>query len=113
MVESQSDRRNDTSLEWYTPFEPHQWLRSGHAQTLAGNYWRRLAFVLPSDSQVVEVDAEDGSRVLCHCHWQAEVVRPGRLTMLLVHGLEGSSDSRYIRGITLRAWQAGCNIIRM
>ena len=33
--------------------------------------------------------------------------------MLLVHGLEGSSESRYIQGLTVRAWNAGCNVIRM
>jgi len=98
---------------WLTTFEPHTWLRGGHAQTLAGNYWRRLPFVLPSESQAVEVDAADGSRVLCHCHWQPQAVRADRLTILLVHGLEGSSNSRYIKGITLRAWEAGCNVIRM
>jgi hypothetical protein len=32
---------------------------------------------------------------------------------LLVHGLEGSSDSRYIQGIAARAWRAGLNVIRM
>ena len=36
-----------------------------------------------------------------------------RLTLVLVHGLEGSSDSRYIQGLTARAWAAGCNVIRM
>ena len=36
-----------------------------------------------------------------------------RLTMVLVHGLEGSSDSRYIQGLAVRAWNAGCNIVRM
>ena len=36
-----------------------------------------------------------------------------RLTLVLVHGLEGSSDSRYIRGIAARAWEAGCNVVRM
>jgi predicted alpha/beta-fold hydrolase len=61
----------------------------------------------------VEVDAADGSRVLCHCHWQAEAVRAGRLTVVLVHGLEGSSNSRYIQGIAARAWDAGFNVIRM
>jgi predicted alpha/beta-fold hydrolase len=61
----------------------------------------------------VEVDPADGSRVLCHCHWQPEPVRAGRLTLVMVHGLEGSSDSRYIQGITARAWDAGCNVIRM
>jgi hypothetical protein len=36
-----------------------------------------------------------------------------RLTLVLVHGLEGSSDSRYIQGLTMRAWAAGCNVVRM
>lgn len=51
--------------------------------------------------------------MLCHCHWQPEAVRGDRLTILLLHGLEGSSDSQYIKGITTRAWVAGCNVIRM
>jgi predicted alpha/beta-fold hydrolase len=33
--------------------------------------------------------------------------------VVLVHGLEGSSDSRYIRGITMRAFAAGMNVVRM
>ena len=33
--------------------------------------------------------------------------------MILVHGLEGSSESRYIKGIAARAWAAGCNVVRM
>jgi predicted alpha/beta-fold hydrolase len=71
--------------------------------------------VLRSDgvAEAVEVDPADGSRVLCHCHWQAEPERKQRLTVVLVHGLEGSSNSRYIQGITARAWDAGFNVIRM
>jgi predicted alpha/beta-fold hydrolase len=99
--------------DWLTSFEPIPLLRGGHAQTLAGNYWRRPLFLLPFEPQSVDVDPADGSRVLCHCHWQPETVRADRLTILLVHGLEGSSDSRYIKGITMRAWEAGCNVIRM
>ena len=64
-------------------------------------------------AETVEVDPADGSRVLCHCHWQPESVRAERLTAVLVHGLEGSSDSRYIRGIAARAWAAGMNVVRM
>jgi predicted alpha/beta-fold hydrolase len=98
---------------WLRPFEPLPWLRDGHLQTLAGNYWRRPPFALPSEQGAVEVDQADGSRVLCHSHWQPEPVRSERLTILLVHGLEGSSDSQYIRGIAVLAWKAGCNVIRM
>jgi predicted alpha/beta-fold hydrolase len=98
---------------WFTAFEPLPPLHGGHVQTLVGNYWLRPPFRVPFEPEAVEVDPADGSRVLCHCHWQREQVRSERLTILLVHGLEGSSDSRYIQGITARAWDAGCNVIRM
>ena len=39
--------------------------------------------------------------------------RAAAADVVLVHGLEGSSDSRYIQGIAARAWAAGCNVIRM
>jgi len=99
--------------QWLTPFEPMRGLASGHLQTIVGNFLPRPAFRLASVSETVEVDPADGSRVLCHCHWQPEAVRLARLTLLLIHGLEGSSDSRYIQGIAARAWAAGCNVIRM
>ena len=31
----------------------------------------------------------------------------------MVHGLEGSSNSRYIQGLAARAWSAGFNVVRM
>jgi predicted alpha/beta-fold hydrolase len=99
--------------DWFRPFEPLPWLRGGHAQTLAGNFWRRPSSTIPSETTPVEVDPANGSRVLCHCHWQPEAVRADRLTILLVHGLEGSSDSRYMLGIASEAWTAGCNVVRM
>jgi hypothetical protein len=98
---------------WLSPFEPRRGLANGHLQTIVGNFLPRSPFRLAPVSETVEVDPADGSRVLCHCHWQPENLRAARLTVLLVHGLEGSSDSRYIQGITARAWAAGCNVIRM
>ena len=98
---------------WLNPFEPHPWLTSGHLQTIVGNFLPRPAFTLPAEAETVEVDPADGSRVLCHCHWQPEPVRAARLTAVLLHGLNGSSNSRYIRGVTARAWDAGMNVVRM
>jgi len=98
---------------WLIPFQPHRGLTGGHLQTIVGNYLPRPAFRLAFDSEIVEVDPADGSSVLCHCHWQQEAVRAGRLTVVLVHGLEGSSDSRYVQGIAARAWGAGLNVVRM
>src|ERR1039458_2245095 len=76
---------------WLTPFEPRRGLTNGHLQTIVGNFLPRPPFRLSSVSEAVEVDPVDGSRVLCHCHWQAEhpqadLDRAGRLTVILVHG---------------------------
>jgi uncharacterized protein len=98
---------------WLTSFQPRRGLSNGHLQTIVGNFLPRPPFRLPSTPEAVRVDHADGSRVLCHCHWQPEPFRAGRLTALLVHGLEGSSDSRYMLGIAARAWAAGMNVVRM
>jgi predicted alpha/beta-fold hydrolase len=95
------------------PFEPRRGLRNAHLQTIIGNYLRRPAFQGDTIAEPVVVDPSDESRVMCHCNWQPEAERAQRLTVILVHGLEGSSESRYIRGIAARAWDAGCNVIRM
>jgi predicted alpha/beta-fold hydrolase len=96
---------------WLTPFIPRRGLTNGHLQTIVGNFLPRPAFLLESVAETVPVDSADGSRVLCHCHWQTEPA--SRLTTILVHGLEGSSHSRYIQGVAARAWAAGFNVIRM
>jgi predicted alpha/beta-fold hydrolase len=92
-------------------FQPARGLSNGHLQTIVGNYLPRPAFQIPCVEEAVEVDSTDGSRVLCHCHWQA--IPNQHLTLVLVHGLEGSSNSLYVRGIAARAWDAGWNVIRM
>jgi hypothetical protein len=99
--------------KWLTPFEPRRWLSNGHLQTIVGNYLPRPPFRIDGVTETVEVDPNDGSRVLCYCHWQPSPVLTQRLTLVLVHGLEGSSDSRYIQGIAARAFDAGFNVIRM
>jgi hypothetical protein len=98
---------------WLSAFEPRRGLANAHLQTIVGNFLPRPAFRLASVAETVEVDPADGSRVLCHCHWQSDPEFAKRLTVVLVHGLEGSSDSRYILGIAARAWKAGCNVVRM
>ena len=98
---------------WFTAFEPHHWLGNRHLQTVVGNFFPRPPFRLTTVDEAVEVDSADQSRVLCHCHWQPAPVRASRLTVILVHGLEGSSDSRYMRGIAALAFAAGMNVVRM
>jgi hypothetical protein len=78
-----------------------------------GNFLPRPPLRIETTAEEVEVDPLDGSHVLCHCHWQPEQDRANRLTLILVHGLEGSSSSRYIQGVSGRAWAAGYNVVRM
>jgi len=95
------------------PFEPRRGLRNGHLQTIIGNFLPRPTFPHSSTIEAIEVDPADGSRVVCSCNWQPDQERAGRLTVILLHGLEGSSESRYIKGIAARAWNVGCNVVRM
>jgi predicted alpha/beta-fold hydrolase len=99
--------------DWLSAFRPRRGLTNGHAQTIIGDVYPRSAFRLASTTDEVVVDPRDNSRVLCHCHWQPVSDIGSRLTVVLIHGLEGSSDSRYIQGIATRAWNAGWNVVRM
>jgi uncharacterized protein len=84
-------------------------LSGGHRQTLA-NFFLNRRFNLPAaEERLIEV--EPGTRVLCHCHWQPD--RSRALTAVIVHGLEGSSDSPYAMGIAQKGLAAGMNVVRM
>jgi len=78
-------------------------------QTLASFFLPRRVVLPPPEERLIEV--EPGVRVLCHCHWQPE--RQHALTILIVHGLEGSSDSQYMLGIAAKGLAAGTNVVRM
>src|ERR1700738_715794 len=98
-------------------FRPRRFLNNGHLQTIAGNYLARVNELPAPEVQLVEVSPatanQIASQVLCHCHWQPEEVRASRPTAIIVHGLEGSSDSQYVVGNSNKLWRAGCNVVRM
>jgi predicted alpha/beta-fold hydrolase len=100
-----------------TPFVPRPWLRNGHLQTIVGNFLPRPNTLPQPIAQLVEVHPAHGrqisSQVLCECHWQPIEVRSSRLTVLVLHGLEGSAHSQYVIGNATKLWNAGCNVIRM
>ena len=70
---------------------------------------------LPSEMQAmpsaVALDRLLPSKVLCHCHWQTDA--QDAATVLLVHGLEGSSHSQYVIGNANKLFAAGCSVVRM
>jgi predicted alpha/beta-fold hydrolase len=65
---------------------------------------------LPAPSRrYFDVDAE--SRVVADCHWQR---RPWEhATLLALHGLNGSSDAHYMRGLAAKAFERGLNVVRL
>jgi len=71
---------------------------------------RRTLTALPAaEPRYFDVAAD--TRVLAHCNWQ-----PGRKsapTLLALHGLEGSSEAHYMRGLADKAFASGFNVIRL
>lgn len=84
-------------------------MTGAHIQTVLGNFLPRQN-ALPSPQERL-FRVEDGVQVLCHCHWQPEASRA--MTLVIVHGLEGSSESQYVIGTGSKAWIAGMNVVRM
>ena len=62
-----------------------------------------------SEERLIEV--EPGIHVLCHCHWQAD--RHAALTVIVVHGLEGSTESKYMLGVAEKGFATAMNVVRM
>lgn len=91
-------------------FDPHPLLKGPHRMTLAPRWLPRL-----SDPNVPEVtrlfEVEPGSQISTKCHWQP--IPRSHPTLLLVHGLEGCTDSHYMIGIGQKAWRAAFNVVRM
>jgi uncharacterized protein len=91
-------------------FEPHRWMRSGHAQTIGAAFVPRT-FALPAgEEKLFRVDGETQLKGVCH--WQAGK-RKELPVIVIVHGLEGSCDSNYARGIAGKAWARGFHSVRM
>lgn len=99
----------DTALQWN--FTPHPLLLNAHAMTIVPRYWPRKHLLegIPEERRFFQV--EPGTQLLGFCHWQPNRTR--RDSVVLVHGLEGCSESHYMRGIAAKAYRAGLNVIRM
>lgn len=103
-------RKTDTQQEWETlEFRPRRFLRGGHVQTLAAFFHRRRFSLKPAEQRLIEV--EPGIPILCQCYWQPD--RRNSTTIIVVHGLEGSSESQYMLGIAEKGAAAGMNVVLM
>ena len=78
--------------------------------TIAAAFWpRKFPQLPPSVERLFQV--EKGTQLRGDCHWQREP--RGHPAIVLLHGLEGSSDSAYMRGTAEKAFAAGFNVVRL
>ena len=79
-------------------------------QTLASFLLPRRIDLPVAEERLVEVAS--GIQVRCWCYWQAQN-RAQSLTLIVVHGLEGSSESQYMMGVARDGLAAGMNVVLM
>jgi uncharacterized protein len=88
------------------PFKP--FFKNPHLSTIAGNFWRRPSMDL-WPVEAVEYQTEPSIRILVHTQ------RPEtpRAEIVMVHGLEGSSQAGYARSMSVEALKSGYAVHRM
>ncbi len=93
-------------------FKPHSVFKRGNAQTLAAWAWPQRFRVKPSppdEQRLFEV--EPGVKVLAQCRWQKD--RRKHATVVIWHGMEGSTSSIYMIATAEKAFRAGFNVVRV
>lgn len=72
---------------------------------------RKRGFASLAATESRYFDVAPDARVLAHCNWQPD--RAAAPTLLLLHGLEGSSQAHYMCGMADKALAAGFNVVRL
>ena len=104
-------KRQRMSAPSVPKFEPHPWLRHPHAMTLAAAFWPRHLSRFHKSGVGRLFQVEKDSQVLGHCHWQNKPLEHS--TLVIVHGLEGSSQSSHVLGLAFKAHALSMNVVRL
>jgi hypothetical protein len=92
------------------PFRPLRFFTGGHAQTIVSYVWPRRSKLQATDPErYFQVAPED--KLLAHCRWQSNPKE--NPTLVLWHGMEGSTSSIYMLAIAQKAFSIGFNIVRV
>jgi predicted alpha/beta-fold hydrolase len=92
------------------PFEPRASLRNGHVMTLYSWGNPRYFPGLPRPIRRY-FDVARGTRVVADCHWQPAPW--AHTTLIALHGLNGSSEAHYMKGLAAKAFARGMNVVRL
>jgi uncharacterized protein len=92
------------------PFVPHPLFKGGHAQTLAAYAWPRRHQLRNESYEERLFTVAPGVKILAHCQWQKSP--SSHPTILIWHGMEGSSSSVYMLSMAKKGFQSGFNVLR-
>lgn len=91
-------------------FVPHRVFQRGDPQTLAAYLWPLRPPDRTGDEERL-FQVGPGSRVLARCRWQPN--RTEDPTLVMWHGMEGSTASAYMVSTADKAFRAGFNVVRV
>lgn len=89
------------------PFDPHPLLLNGHLQTIVASQQRRKFSWGQDDVHDLDLELQDGTVVSSHLRIQDA----NRMTLIVVHGMAGSSQSEYMQALAYKASLEGWNSI--
>ena len=97
-------------IEEMERFEPRTSLHNGHVMTLYS--WGNPRY-FPGLPRPVRryFDVARATRVVADCHWQAAPW--DHTTLIALHGLNGSSEAHYMKGLAAKAFARGMNVVRL
>jgi len=91
-------------------FIPHRVFQRGDTQTLAAFLWPlRPRDRTGDEERLFQVEA--GSQVMARCRWQPN--RTEHPTLVMWHGMEGSTASAYMVSTADKAFGVGFNVVRV
>src|SRR5260221_1899943 len=92
-------------------FVPPANLQNAHLMTVVAALWPRRFKIHKEVAERRLFEVEPGSRIMAVCHWQKD--RRLVPTILILHGMEGSSSSHNVLGLSDKAFATGMNVVRM
>lgn len=92
-------------------FHPHKWFRQPHLMTLACHFLPRENALSVDHCQARIFNIDEGVQILAHCNWQPEPKKAP--TLIVAHGLEGSTQTHYMINTAIKAIAAGFNVVRI
>jgi uncharacterized protein len=104
-----SDTASLHTLESPDSFQPL--FQSGDWQTIVARFWPARIDLRKYPLETRLFETEPGVRVVARCHWGRQADLKG--TILIAHGLEGSSQSPYVLRMASRALAAGYQVVRL